>query len=143
MSEVYRVWFRKAASMKAGERIFLPVETKNEGQHVISLLKKEQDAYAQVDAVEAASVNISPPTMRDNRLWVILRKMAHSPLVAFVKTDDEAVPQKVILGTDEVRLRKISGYIRSNMMLNEIQEAMGPLSEDEIRYFGLEDWEEE
>lgn len=139
MSEVYRVWFRKAAALKPGERIFLPVESKNDGTHINAILRKEQEAFARIDADEAASVLVTPNVLRDGRLWIILRKLAYSPLVGYMKSNDEAVPTKVKLETNETRLASIGIRVREGCTLEEIEGQFGALSDDEKRYFGLED----
>lgn len=133
-SEVYRVWFQKALSLRPGEKLYLQAETKNEQKEILGTLKRERAQLQLVNPELAMQIDITL-SEKDAKLWVLLIKRTTSRVVGYVVSDGQV--EKVQLNTDEEKLRRISLMLRDGYSLAEIEENEGQLSEEELNMFSL------
>lgn len=122
-------WFDEALSLSAGQALHLPVHDKAEQKSTAKAFNKLLQKYAYVNAEKASMLSITT-TFKDSTHWVKITRLAQSPLVGF-KTNVDGTQERVLLKNETVRRRQLMLMIKDGCSLEEIEDAMGGLSDDE------------
>jgi len=117
-------------SLKNGEEIYLPADTKDAQKKLQKLLNKELDVLKQIDAENGSKLHVIP-TFKDARFWIILKKIETSPLIGFKKGEDGT--ERVILDSnaEKERSRRIKLMSLDGMNKVEIEAIEGILTEED------------
>lgn len=107
MRELLIQWLRKAMEMKSGEELYIPCDTKVSQADFYSLLRKELGILRNIDSTEAVKLRVYT-TYKDGQFWVVLKKIAVTPLVAFKKDIEGTISRVHISNTkDQERLEML------------------------------------
>lgn len=123
--EIAIKWIHKLLELETGEELFLHVHSKQDQKNQLKLYKKELDILEKINPVAASSVHIYP-IYKDKRFWVVLRKVATSPMIAF-KKDSEGNIQRVVLDEHSDELRRLKLMRKDGMTWQEIEELDGAI----------------
>jgi hypothetical protein len=135
LNQIYSLWIQRAVELNPGEKIFLEADSAKEQKRMERELGKEREAYAQVDPIEASKVAIRN-TFKDRKHWVVIEKMANSPLVGFIK-DAGGEISKITLGAEPEKIRRIRLMIADGYSQDKIEEIEGTLTEEELTTLGF------
>jgi hypothetical protein len=132
--DIYEQWFRKAMAMQTGEKLHLPVESKQEQTKLKNMLTKIRDSFKGVDAsIEASKVIVYTNLVKaDRKFYVVLEKRAFSPLIGFITNDQNEELKKVTLSPDMERTRRIRLMVLEGWSKEKIEEAEGELSPEDM-----------
>ena len=130
MRELLIRWLHQALSLKNGEEIYLPADTKDAQKKLQKLLNKELDVLKQIDAENGSKLHVIP-AFKDARFWIILKKIETSPLIGFKKGEDGT--ERVILDSnaEKERSRRIKLMSLDGMNKVEIEAIEGILTEED------------
>ena len=129
-------WLHQAIELKTGEEIMLPAESRSDLKERKRLLSQELKVLNKVDPVNASQLQIAT-RFKDHRYWIVLKKVAFSPLIAFkVGTDGQV--ERVVLEDNYEKLRRIRLMKDDGYSIEEIEEVEGELSKEEKEYLGRE-----
>lgn len=103
MRELLIKWLREALELETGEELYIPADNKQAQQDFYSALRKELNVMKSIDTEEAAKLRIFT-TYRDSQFWVVIKKIAITPLVAY-KKDTEGKISRVKLSNDKDKER--------------------------------------
>jgi len=106
-------WLLKANELHTGEELLFPAETKADQKEKKRLFISELKIFAKIDPVAASQLQVAT-RFSDHRLWIVVKKIAFSPLIAFKKGTDGSVERVTIEDNSEklrrIRLMKEDGY---------------------------------
>jgi|PlaIllAssembly_1097288.scaffolds.fasta_scaffold09012_3 hypothetical protein len=128
-------WLHKAAALQTGQELYFPAENKQTQKDLFKLFIRELRVFSQIDAVLASTIVVAP-TFKDKRHWVVLRKIAAIPTLAFMK-DDHGVIQRVSIADDSDRIHRLELMIKEGYSLEKMEEIEGKLDELTLRRIGL------
>lgn len=84
MREILIKWLHEGLKLETGEEIYLPVDSEPEQRSTYKNLRKELDILKCIDPVNAVKLRIST-SYKDSKMWVVIKKISVTPLVAFKK----------------------------------------------------------
>lgn len=100
MREIIIGWLHEGLTMKTGEELFIPSDSKDHQRELYKYFRKELDIMRELDPEGAAKLRVSTQ-FKDLRFWVVIKKINATPLTAFRKGTDGVV--KVTITKPEVR----------------------------------------
>lgn len=131
-------WLQKASEiMEAGEQILFPVDSRQDQKDKKKLFLRELKILAKVDPVAASQLQIYTK-FEDHRLWVIVRKIAFSPFIAFKQNKDGSV-ERITMEDDSEKLRRLRLMKDDGYTLRAIEKIEGKLSDEEKEYLEREE----
>lgn len=135
--EIVIRWLQKACDeLDTGERMLFPAESQQDQKDKKKLFLKELKVLAKVDPVAASQLQITH-RFEDHRFWVIIKRIAFSPLIAF-KKDKEGNVERITMEDDSEKLRRLSLMKEDGYSIEDIIEMEGGLSEEEIEFLKRE-----
>jgi len=129
--EIRVKWLHEVLSYMTGEEIYLPCEGKREMKALYKRFVADLRELEEIDPLEGTKIHISI-SFKDMKHWVVLRKVAASPLVAY-KKDVEGAISKVRLDSISSRERRLKAMREDGLGLVEVEELEDGLTEDERR----------
>ena len=99
MRELLIKWIREAMAMQSGEELYIPADSKQASDDFYGLLRKELNILRTIEPEEAAKLRAST-AFKDSQFWVVIKKIAVTPLVAF-KKDVEGTVSRVTISNDK------------------------------------------
>lgn len=108
------------------------MESRNEQEDVLRLMKLERLNLSKVNPEMSMQLDISKSD-RDAKMWVLISKRSTSRVVGYKVVDGQV--EKVVLDTDNEKLRRIKLMLRDGMTLDEIESIEGRLSKEELQTF--------
>lgn len=130
-------WLNKATEeLPVGEELLFPAETKTDQKTKKKMFLDELKILNKVDPVAASEIQITS-RFKDHRFWIVIKKIAFSPLIAF-KKDKNGNVERVILEDDTEKLRRLSLMKQDGYSIEEIKEMEGGLSEEDIEFLKRE-----
>lgn len=134
--EIIIRWLQKASEeMEAGEIMLFPADTRQDQKDKKKLFLKELKILAKVDPVAASQLQITAK-FEDHRLWIVIKKIAFSPLIAFKKNIDGSV-ERIVIEDNSEKLRRLSLMKSDGYSLKDIRE-MEDLTKEEIEFLKRE-----
>ena len=103
MRELLIKWLREGLALKSGEELYIPADNKTAQNDFYQALRRELHILRQIQPEEASKLRIST-TFKDGSFWVVIKKIALTPLVAF-KKDTDGVVSRVEIVNDKNKLR--------------------------------------
>jgi len=135
--EIVIKWLHKATEeLTTGEELLFPAETKPDQKDKRRLFINELRILNKIDPVAAAEIQIYS-RFRDHRFWVVIKKIAFSPLVAF-KRDVKGNIERVIIEDDSEKMRRLSLMKSDDYSIKEIEEMEGGLTKEEVEFLKRE-----
>lgn len=133
---LYRVWFKRAVKLVPGDKIWLPVETKEEAKRVIAMLKEEKELYMRIDPKEAARIQITLECSKGD-IFVKILKRASEATIGYVYSQGMKGPRKVMINTTEDRIQAIQMILDGGTSRKEdIENALEfTMTDDEVLLF--------
>lgn len=132
--EILIQWLKEISEAKAGDEIFLPTDNRQLQMETIVAVKRELRIMAEIDPVQAAQIRASK-VFRDGKLWVVLKKIAHSPLLGFKKDRDGVIKRVNLEDISSKRRRwklmRLDGYSTEKIIESEGKDN---LTEDELSF---------
>jgi len=122
--------------MEVGEFMLFPANTRQDQKDKRKLFNRELKILHKVDPVAASQLQITQK-FEDHRFWVVVTKVAFSPLIAFKKDKDGNV-QRIIMEDDSEKLRRLSLMKQDGYSIEEIEEMEGGLTEEEREFLKRE-----
>ena len=135
--DIVVTWLHKASEeLTTGEEMLLPAETGPDQKDKRKAFIRELRILSKIDPIAAAELQITA-RFRDHRFWIVLKKIAFSPLIAF-KKDRAGKVVRVIIEDDTEKLRRIGLMKEDGYSLKDIEEMEGGLSEEEKNFLKRE-----
>jgi hypothetical protein len=122
--------------MTTGEEMLFPAETRTDQKEKKRLFLNELKIYAKIDPVSASQLQVVT-RFDDHRLWIVVKKIAFSPLIAFKKGTDGSV-ERVTIEDDSDKLRRLTLMKEDGYSLEKIEEMEGKLSDKEREFLKRE-----
>lgn len=123
-------WLDEVSRSELGDKLFLPCEDREIQTRTLLALRAEVKILSDIDPVKAAQIKVKR-LWKDGKLWVVLKRISQSPLLAFKKTKEGTVKRVNIedLAAKKRRwkLMKEDGY-----STEEIIEDEDELTEEEM-----------
>lgn len=108
-----RKWLQNADNLAIGEELLLPARNKIEVKEKLKIFAIELQALTAVD-IKAMELQLTTK-FKDNRFWLVIKKVAFSPLIAFKRKANGEVERVLIKDTTEEKRRLFlmhqDGYI--------------------------------
>ena len=135
--EIIIRWLQKAGEeMEAGEQMHFPADSRQDQKDKRKLFLKELKTLAKVDPVTASQLQIIA-RFEDHRFWIIVKKIAFSPFIAF-KKDKNGNVERVTMEDSSEKLRRLTLMKSDGYSLEDIEEMEGGLSEEEREFLKRE-----
>ena len=135
--EITLRWLQKASGeMVVGEQMLFPADSRQDQKDKKKLFMRELKILAKVDPIAASQLQVTHK-FEDHRFWIVVRKIAFSPFIAF-KKDKEGNVIRVIMEDDSEKLRRLSLMRQDGYLLEDIEEMEGGLSKDEREFLKRE-----
>jgi len=131
MSEIAQVWFEQAKRLKVGQAIFVRVANKKEQIALSNDFEAERELYAKADPVHASQIFVTR-TLKDMKQYVLLERKYRAPFTAFFR-DTEGEFSKISVDPERNRILKL--MLKDKKSKQEIEDALGGLTEEEIVNF--------
>lgn len=80
-------WIHKALELDLGDKIYIPIETRERVLKEIKKFNKEFEVLSQIDPQTTGTI-VAHYTFKDKTNWLVLERTIGSPLVGFVKKAD-------------------------------------------------------
>lgn len=116
--------------------MLFPAETRTDQKEKKKLFLSELKIYAKIDPVSASQLQVVG-RFDDHRFWVVVKKIAFSPLIAFKKGTDGSV-ERVTIEDDSDKLRRLTLMKEDGYSLEKIEEMEGGLSDKEREFLKRE-----
>ena len=126
-------WLQRAIEeLKTGEEMLFPAETKVDQRDKRRTFQAEIRGLRKIDPIAASELQITA-RFKDHRFWVVVKRVAFSPLIAFKKDVDGNVT-RVIMEDNSEKLRRLRLMKEDGYSVEEITEIEGGLSEEELEF---------
>ena len=130
-------WLNKAMEeLAVGEELAFPATTKPDQKEKKRMFINELKMLHKIDPVSASEIQITSK-FRDHRFWIIIKKIAFSPLIAFKKNIDGSV-ERVLMEDDTEKLRRLSLMKQDGYSIEDIKEMEDDLTEEDIEFLKRE-----
>ena len=116
--------------LSSGEELLLPAKSKQDVKQQQVLFLRELRILSITDPI-AASQLLIVTRFKDHRFWLVIKKVAFSPLIGFRKDKDGKVERVEITDSSE-RRRRLLLMAEDGFALKDIEEIEGKLSEEEL-----------
>ncbi len=137
VQEITVRWLQKASEeIELGESMLFPADTRQDQKEKKRLFLRELKILAKVDPVAASQLQITTK-FEDHRFWIVVKKIAFSPLIAFKKGKNGNV-ERVVLKDDSEKLRRLSLMKSDGYSIKDIKEVEGDLTEEEMEFLKRE-----
>jgi len=100
MRDILVKWIQQGLVLKTGEELYIPCDNKVAQGDFYNSLRKELNVYRNIDPEESAKLRVSS-SYKDRQFWVVIKKIALTPLTAFKKSNDGEVSRVTIQNTKE------------------------------------------
>jgi hypothetical protein len=126
-------WFEKAKEeLEIGKGMYIRVTNKKEQTALANGIEDERDAYAKIEPVHASQFIILK-VLKDRNQYVVIERRYRAPFTGFIRDTDGTFTK---ITTDPERIRMIKLMIKDNKSYDEIEEALGGLTDEErVRFF--------
>ena len=136
MAEVRQLvvrWLQKSIEeLKVGEEMTFPASSKSDLKGKKRMFQSELTGLQKIDPITASEFQVTT-RFKDHRYWVVVKRVAFSPLIAFKKGIDGDVTRVTIEDNSE-KLRRLSLMKKDGYSIEEIEEMEGGLSEEELEF---------
>jgi len=130
--EIIIKWLDEVSKSQLGDKLFLPCEDREIQTRTLLSLRQEVKILSDIDPVKAAQIKVKR-FWKDGKLWVVLKRISQTPLLAFKKTREGTVKRVNIEDLAQKKRRwklmKEDGY-----STKEIIEGEDELTEEELTF---------
>jgi len=116
--------------LSTGEELLLPATSKQDAKEKLKLFSSELRILAKIDAISASELLIATK-FKDHRFWLVVKKVAYSPFIAFKKGKNGEV-ERVLIDDPSERRRRINLMKEDNLTVEEIEEIEGTLTREDL-----------
>jgi len=135
--EIIIKWLHKATEeLATGEELLFPAETKPDQKEKKRMFIAELKILNKIDPVAAAEIQITS-RFKDHRFWIVIKKIAFSPLIAFKKGLDGKV-ERVLIDADSEKFRRLSLMKQDGYSIEDIIEMEEGLTKEDIEFLKRE-----
>lgn len=116
--------------LSRGEELLFPAKSKRDMKEKQRLFIDELQILTEIDPISASELQIAT-RFKDHRFWLVVKKVAFSPLIAFKKRRDGKV-KRVLIEDSSERRRKLLLMKADGYAVDDIEEIEGSLTEEEL-----------
>lgn len=116
--------------LSTGEELLLPTTSKQDVKEKFKLFSSELRILAKIDAISASELRITT-RFKDHRFWLVIKKVAYSPFIAFKKGKDGEV-ERVLMDDSSERRRRILLMKGDGLTIEEIEKVEGSLNQEDL-----------
>ena len=116
--------------LKTGEELLLPAKNRQDAREKLVLFNSELRILNKVDPIAASGLQIVT-RFKDHRFWLVVKKIAFSPLIAFKKGRSGEV-ERILIEDSSERRRKLLLMKEDGFTVEEMEEIEGELTEEEL-----------
>ena len=116
--------------LSKGEELLLPAKNKQDVKEKQRLFVDELRVLTKIDPISASELQVAT-RFKDHRFWLVVKKVAFSPLIAFKKGRNGEV-ERVIMTDSSERRRKLLLMKADGYTISEIEDIEGSLNEEEL-----------
>ena len=123
-------WLQSADNLSIGEELLLPAKSKQDVKEKLRLFFIELRLLAKIDPISSSELQIMT-RFKDHRFWLVIKKVAYSPLIGFKKGKNGEV-ERILINDSSGRRRRLILMKEDNLTIEEIQELEGTLSPEDL-----------
>ncbi len=120
--EIIIKWLDEVSKSEIGDELFLPCEDREIQTETLLALRREVKILSEIDPVKAAQIKVKR-LWKDGKLWVLMKKISQSPLLAFKKSGQGTIKRVNIEDTAQKKRRwkmmMLDGYSAKNIIEEE------------------------
>lgn len=126
-------WIYKALDLDLGDKIFIPMETRENSFKEIKQFNKELEILSNIDPKNTGTIKVVY-SFKDKTHWLILERTTGSPLIGFVKKAN-GTKSRVTIQHDPERERKLKLMKETGFTIEMVEIELGELTTEEKRNF--------
>lgn len=115
-------WLDEVSRSELGDKLFLPCEDREIQTETLLALRREIKILSDIDPVRAAQIKVRR-LWKDGKLWVIMKKISQSPLLAFKKSKEGDIKRVSISDVAQKKRRwklmRLDGYSTEEIIESE------------------------
>lgn len=125
-----RKWLQSVSSnLSLGEELLLPTKNRADAKEKLLLFNKELKVLLKVD-INATELQITTK-FKDHRFWLVIKKVAFSPFIAFKKGKDGEI-KRILMKDSSEKKRRLRLMLKDGYTIEMIKEIEGNLSLDDL-----------
>jgi hypothetical protein len=130
-SRIAQKWLQSVVEgLSTGEELLLPALSNKDAKEKLTLFSRELKILARVDPTATSELQITT-RFKDHRFWLVVKKVAYSPLIGFKKGKNGEV-ERILINDSSERRRRLLLMKEDGFTVGEIQEIEGDLNEEEL-----------
>lgn len=130
-SRIAQKWLQSVVEgLSIGEELLLPALSNKDAKEKLSLFSKELRVLNKIDPTASSELQITT-RFKDHRFWLVVKKVAYSPLIGFKKGKNGEV-ERVLINDSSERRRRLLLMREDGFTVEEIQEIEGDLNKEEL-----------
>lgn len=123
-------WLQSADNLSIGEELLLPAKSKQDVKEKLRLFFIELRLLAKIDPISSSELQIMT-RFKDHRFWLVIKKVAYSPLIGFKKGKNGEV-ERILIDDSSGRRRRLLLMQADGYTLKEIKEIEGELNQEDL-----------
>lgn len=130
-SRIAQKWLQSVVEgLSTGEELLLPALSNKDAKEKLTLFSRELKILARVDPTATSELQITT-RFKDHRFWLVVKKVAYSPLIGFKKGKNGEV-ERILINDSSERRRRLLLMKEDGLSVKEIQEIEGSLNEKDL-----------
>lgn len=130
-SKIVQHWLQSATeNLSVGEELLLPAKNKKDATEKLKLFSDKLRQIAKTNSLEVSELSLTT-RFKDHRFWLIIKKIAYSPLIGFKKGKTGEV-ERVLIADSSSKRRRLLLMKEDGFSIAEIQEVEGTLNQEEL-----------
>jgi len=125
-------WLDEVSKSELGDELFLPCEDREIQTRTLLALQAEIKILSDIDPVKAAQMKVKR-LWKDGKLWVVLKRISQTPLLAFKKTREGTV-KRVNIEDLAAKKRRWKLMREDGYSAEDIIESEDELTEEELTF---------
>lgn len=117
-------------NLSTGEELLLPATSKRDVKEKLTLFSKELKVLSKIDPSSSSELQITT-RFKDHRFWLVIKKIAYSPLIAFKKGENGEV-KRILMEDSFERSRRLLLMKADGYTLEEIEGIEGELNQEDL-----------
>lgn len=128
---IEKQWLQSVVEgLSTGEELLLPAISKRDVKEKLSTFSRELKLLAKIDFIAASELQITT-RFKDHRFWLVIRKIAFSPFIAFKKGKNGEV-ERILMEDSSEKKRRILLMLEDGYTIKMIEEIEGSLNKEDL-----------
>ena len=124
-------WLQSADNgLSINEELLLPAKNKQDVREKLRLFSDELRLLAKIDPISSSELQIGT-RFKDHRFWLVIKRVAFSPLIAFKRGKDGEV-ERILMKDSSERRRRLLLMLKDGYTIEMIKEIEGDLNQEDL-----------